>query len=478
MQHTMSGSYDANAVMPVQFKTNIAKEQQEIVERCLEFGEALKVEPSLSGKTDKLQKLAQGLEFSESTIGKLAQDLEFSESTIGNIQLASTDVTTPFVGNWTAGTLNMLIQEVGSSLEKDTLLSMAFPDKAIPMYKVILDRIVGNTGIAPEFGGNNSTLPTIRPLDTYVLEYQPGLWGGRISLSAQDIMFARKRGNVTLDDRGIGQLVAYNTVNGVTQVMTRKKYLLNQAIFNNGFSYNGATINSNIPSGNYVAMYESMGTLNADGSVTYSSSDPYYTPFIAITNILNNPIFLKYRRYIRGIVCNGADLQAMMNHPNVKAVTNLMMAAGTSLGSKKLSVQVGDMVKELNAYYAPSFEFPLLADDDVWVQQNADGTTKTTPNNATNATSAQQFFVPRGKMYVMLDLTSMGGQNGAFHLTYNQIDPNQDAPAMGLFTGVFNRNLNNSDQVNRIDIAVALSGAPAIYMPESQFILTGLFSNV
>jgi len=415
-------------------------------------------------KIDKLQKLAEGL--------------EFSEKTIEGIQLSSDDANTPFLGNWTAGTLNMIVQEVGSSIEKDTLLSMAFPDKAVPQYKVVLDRIVGNTGILPEFGGDSSTLPTVRPLDTYVLEYQPGLWGARTSLGSKDIMFARQRGNITLADRGIGQLLAYNTVNLVVQAITRKKYLLNQALFNNSFIYGGTAINSNIPSSNYIAMYESMGTLNADGSVTYSSIDPYYTPFIAITNILNNPIFLKYRRYIRGIVCNGADLQAMMNHPNVKAVTNLMMAAGTSLGNKKLSVQIGDMVKELNAYYAPSFEFPLLADDDVWVQQNSNGTTQTTPNDATNLASAQQFFVPRGKMYVMLDLTAMGGQNGAFHLTYNEIDPNVDSPAMGLFTGVFSRNLHNADTVNRIDVVASLAGAPAIYMPEAQFFLTGLYNNV
>jgi len=132
----------------------------------------------------------------------------------------------------------------------------------------------------------------------------------------------------------------------------------------------------------------------------------------------------------------------------------------------------------MNAYYAPSFEFPLLADDDVWVNQNNDGTTKVSPNDATNASSAQQFFVPRGKMFVILDLTPMGGQMGAFHLTYNEVDPNIEAPAMGLFTGVFNRNLYNADTVNRIDIVAALSGNPAVYMPEAFFVLTGLYSNV
>ena len=440
----------------------------EVARKATELNQLIQASPNYAADPHKMAKALESFQFSEATVNHAYEN---------GIQLAD-DVATPAIGNWTFGSLNMIVQEVGSSLEKDTLLGLAFPDKAVPMYKVLLDRIAANTGILPEFNGDSSVLSTVRPLDTYGLTYEPGLWAGRTMLAAKDIMYARKRGMSTFEDRGIGQLVAYNSVNLVTQAMTRKKYLLNQAIFFNGFTWGGATIVSNIPSSNYVAMYEPMGALNADGSVTYATADPLYTPFIAITNILNNPIFLKYRRYIRGLICNGADLQAMMNHPNVKAVTNLMVANSTSLSTRKLEVQMGDLVKELNAYYAPSFEFPLLADDDVWVNQNADGTTKIAPNDATNPASAQQFFVPRGKLYVLLDLTEMGGQNGAFHLTYNEVDPNVESPAMGLFTGVFNRNLNNSDTTNRLDIVAALSGAPAVYMPEAQFILTGLYSNV
>lgn len=438
-------------------RTDLSKEHNEVIRKALEFNELVLGSKNLKSTT--IVRAMEQLELSENCInGVMGKELQFAD-----------DVATPAIGNWTFGSLNMIVQEVGSSLQKDTLLGLAFPDKSVPMYKVLLDRIAGNSGMLPEFGGDSSVLSTVRPLDTYGLTYEPGLWAGRTILTAKHIMFARKRGDIGFDDRGIGQLVAYNSVNLVTQAMTRKKYLLNQAIFFNGFSYGGGTISSNIPGGNYIAMYESMGILNGDGSVTYNSSDPLYTPFIAITNILNNPEFLVYRRYIRGIICNGADLQAMMNHPNVKAVTNLMVANSTSLSTRKLEVQMGDLVKELNAYYAPSFDFPLLADDDVWLGEHSNGTSDY---------GSQNFFVPRGYLYVLLDLTEMGGQNGAFHLTYNEVDPNVESPAMGLFTGVFNRNLENSDTTNRLDIVAALSGAPAVYMPEAQFILTGLYSNV
>lgn len=450
--------------VPLQRNISLDTKQKEIIEKHLEFTEAMHSKKTLRSNYDLARQVVEGLEFSESAL----QSFDHHFDSLGH-QFDSADQTTPFVGNWTTGTLNMLIQEVGSSVEKDTVLSLEFPDKPVPQYKVILDRIAANSGILPEFDGSNSPLPTTRPLDTYGLEYQPGLWAARTPLGSKDIFFARERGQGTFMNRGIGQLVAYNAVNLTVQALTRKKQMLSDAVFNNGFTYAGMTINSNIPSGNYVAL-DPMGTLNTStGVVTYTNTDPLYTPFIAMTNLLNNPNFLIYRPYVVGLVVNPADLQAIMNHPNVKPVTNIFMATGAAVGTKTIKVQVGELTKELMAYYAPGFEIPLIAEQGVWLGQNANGTANK---------SSQNFFVPRGKMKVLLDLSSIGGVSGAFHLTYNEVDPNQESPAMGLFTGVFNRNLQNSDNVNRLDIVASLAGAPAVYMPEAQWILTGLYSNV
>jgi len=446
---------------------NLKSEQHNAITRCLAFNEAV-----TKGFTAK----------SSAAAAHVAKDLEFGESTVeaiakGELQFNAADPATPFVGNWTTGTLNLLIQEVGSSMDANTLLSLEFPDKPVPEYMVILDRIAANTGIMPEFGGGNAMLPTSRPLDTYGVQYQPGLWASRTSLGSKDITNARKRGTGNFGERGIGQLMAYNAVNLAVTALTRKKFLLSQAVFNNGFTYGGMTINSNIPAQNYIAL-ESMGTLNANGSVTYATSDPTYSPIAAITNVLGNPLFLKYRNLIRGIIVNAQDLQAIMNHPNVKAVSNILAAGSTSAGTRSLSLQIGEVTKEIGAYYAPGFDIPLLGDGDVWVSQNADGTTKTTPNDATNLASAQNFIIPRGSMKVLLDLPSVNGLSGAFHLTCNEVDPNNSNPAMGLFFGAFARNLSNSDNVNRVDLVGALAGAPAIYMPEAQIILNGLYTNV
>ena len=438
-----------------QFKVNLNKKQMDIVDHCMVVDGALK--KGLDPKRISDFAVNAGLSFSESTYESMEKmGYQFAD-----------DVATPAIGNWTFGTLNMVVQEVGSSLEKDTLLSLAFPDKSVPMYKVMLDRIKGNTGMGSEFAGDSSPIAVTRPLDTYGLTYESGLWANRTMLTAKRIAWARKLGMVSFDERGIGQLVAYNSVNLVTQMFTRKNHVLNQAIFSNGYSYAGQTVSSNIPSGNALAL-DSMGTLNVStGAVTYTNADPLYSPLIAITNQLNNPALIKYHSYIRGVICNTADLQAIINHPNVKPTLNAL-AMGSLTQGKSLDVVVGDVAKQINAYYAPGYQFPFLADRETWQEENPDGTSKDTNN----------FFVPRGKMFILMDLTSFGGQLGAFHLTYNEVDPNIESQAMGLFTGVFNRNLENSDTVNRLDIVASISGAPAIYMSEAIFTLTNLYSNV
>lgn len=443
----------------------------EAVNKAIELQEMISKKHIQPG-SDKIgvARALESLEFSEKVIeaNSGAKELAFGEAMGKELQFAA-DPLSPAIGNWTFASLNMVVQQVGSSTQKDTALGLAFPDKSVPEWKVMLDRIAPNSGMLSEFGGDSSPLEMMRPLDTFALEYQPALYANRTQLTAKHIMFDRKRGEASFDQRGVGQLVAYNSVNLVTAALTRKHYLLNQAIFNNGFQYLQQTISSNIPTGNYINM-EPMGTLNPDGSVTYATVNPNYTPLIAITNIINNPAFIIYRPYVRGFLCNGADLQAIMNHPNVKAVTNLLaMGQASNVGSKSMEVVMGDLTAELTTYFAPGFEFPLIADDRAWLGQDSAGVADY---------SSQNFFVPRGKIYVMLDLTAMGGQNGAFHLTYNEVDPNYESPTIGLFTGVFPRNLFNSDTTNRLDIVAALAGAPAVYMPEAQFILQNLYDNV
>lgn len=435
----------------------------EVIEKAMSVNSILSKHSVDSGRLSKIVEAAQ---FSESTM-EFAEN--HSEALIqgSGLKLAE-NPNFSYVGNWTVAALELVIQEIGSSMEKDSILSLSFPDTPVRAYEVFVDRVAPNSGILPEFGGDSSNLPTIKPLDSFGLKYRPGLWAGRTSLTSKHLFYDRALGKDRLDERGVGQRVAYNSVNVLTMAYTRKKKLIADAIFNNGFIYAGQTVSSNIPNGNYIALSQPIGVLNNDGSVTYNTADPLYNPFIAITNIVNNPAFLKYRKYIKAIVVNGADLQAIMNHPAVKSLTNLLYTASASL-NKTINIEVDGVVKELTGYFAPGFDIPIVADDDVWVGQDQYG-------NSDN--SQQKFFIPRGRMFVLMDFPNQEGSLGGFHLTYNELDPNVENPVMGYFTGIFNRNLQNSEITNRIDIVGGFAGAPAVYRPEAIIIYTGLYSNV
>jgi hypothetical protein len=388
------------------------------------------------------------------------------------VKLILNDALAPIVGSYTAAGLGLLIQAVGTGMQRFSALDLMFPNKTVESYNSWLDRMKPATGIMSEYGGDNAMLSNVRPLDTYTVSYTPGIWGNKLSLNSKMMTFGRELGGKNLDGRGIGQRIAYNMEYLYKMGYTRKKYSLVEMLFNNGYTYAGGIQASNIPAANYIEMYESMGTLNVDGSVTYSTTDPTYTPMQAISSVLNNPIFIKYREAVSGIYVNHADMMAMVNHPNVKPVTNYL-AMGALKERGKVKVVMDNIEQELNTYWAPGFDIPFLSDGDVWENQNNDGT----PNNA-----SQQFFVPRGAMMIVLDFKKLNDvkqrQFGAYHLCYNEVDPNSEAPAMGFFAGTFSRNLNNSNVTNQLDLVVALAGNPAMYMPEACFFITGLYSNV
>jgi hypothetical protein len=382
-------------------------------------------------------------------------------------------------GNWTVASLNMVVQEVGSSMSPTFILSEMFPDMSVPQQTVFLDKYAPNTGALPPYvNGATTPLPVVNPLQSKVLQYQSGLFGARTIIDDQTMAYVRQRGNPNFGVNGLAQTLAVNTQNLLTQAYTRKKLLISETIFNNGFNYDGASINSNIPTANFLSMTP-IGSISANGTVTYNT-DPLYNPLTVLFQLVNNPAILKYRQYMRGIVFNSVDLSNIMNHPAVKAVTNAWTTATAGRWSTNPQNMQSGILNSILTYYNPSFEIPLIGDTDVWQDQTIDGQPSTSPNDFTNPNSAQRQFIPTGKAVILMDFSRAGGMVatpiGSFINTINKVDPAMQA--MGLFTGVFTRNLTNSDNINSIQLVTALAGAPALYRNEAIFVLKDIYSNI
>lgn len=430
------------------------------VSRLMTSAYSQNIMPSVEKFKDATADIADKLNFSEESINVLQNSVsKLNDQDI--LQFAANSPMTNGVdigGAQTSAFLPFLVQEVGTQVDQRSVLSTVLTDKICPTFTVQLDRLAPNLGIAPETYGDSTPIFRTPLLDSKVQEYSAGSWGVACEISPSKMNYSRQLGggNAGLATRGFGQMIAYNQVNLLTQCLVRKNYTMYQAVFNNGFSYGGRTISSNIPTENNLII-NPMGVLNVDGSVTYNTTNPIYTPLIELTNILNNPVFIKYRPYIKGILMNAADLQAIMNHPNVKSVTNW-----TNASREKLSEIVPNLTSSVIGYYAPGFTYPLIGDAGGWLSTD----------------KVWNWYIPRGKMFIMLDFPDMG----AYHLTINEFDPANAmpgaTPTCGLFSAMFNRNLTNSENSNKVILVSTLAGAPALYRTEAFFTIDGLYSNV
>lgn len=419
----------------------------------------------------------------------VAKEVSFSEGRISELQKSSSEsqqssFSEPYglVGNYTTAPMELLIQDIGTMPTVTPLLTSMFPNIPVSAQQVFIDKMQGFSGIAGEVN-EDGLIPVANRLNSYALQYSAGLWGVRIDIPVQDLLYKRMMGGSSLAQRGYLQEIAYNTINAVQKCNVRQHKLISDMIFNNGFTYRGADIVSNIPSDNIINLSAPIGSLDqTTGDVTYNTTSGF-NPFSALAAALGAPILQKYRSCIKGMLINALDYQYMLSHPNSLAL-NGSLAMGSALLDRSINISINNITKEVMAFFGTGQPIPLIPDNSLWVQDDVYGNTATTPNLAygtlSGQTGAQQYFVPRGKILLLMDYSILGysGPAGAFHMTLSPLDMNYAEPAQGLFTAVVNRNLSNSDYMNKVSIFAGLSGGPALYRPNDIFMIGGLYSNV
>lgn len=386
------------------------------------------------------------------------------------------------IGNYTFGTLNMLIQEWGSTLTKDFSLSTMFPDIMVPEYKVMVERVTRVAGLINDWS-INAEFPAVRPLDTYGYEFEPAFHAGEIKLGAQEIFFARKKGGGNFKDRGLRQMIAMNSVNLMGKINTKKKMNLIDAVMGNGFSYLGTNFGSGVGAAQvYNIDTSKVGTnawwsQNSVGRVTTYNANAF--PLQDLANMISSwQSLLMYRHALKAIIFAYQDLVNLLNHPNVWTLKNYL--AMSHEGSFFQSL--GDKILE---YSLPSHpEVKLVADKDIFVPESLDGTARTAngiaqandPFPLSPVVNPQSLF-PTGIAMMAVDVSENGGRLGAYHLTINPASRNLERPEMGYSMQVVPE-LDNPRSAPSISLIGSLSGAPAIYMPEAIFLLSGYINFV
>lgn len=382
------------------------------------------------------------------------------------------------LGAYTLEQLNVLVSDVGSSVDRSNAITDMVPDVSQTSYNTmstIWDKIAG---IAPEVGTDSSQIPTVQMLGNRQQTFNNGMWGFKISINSQAMFFQKKMGGTSsFNDDGLQQLIALHTVMGQTLINTRKKKTIIDGILTNSFTYNGRTLSLGIPESNVLNM-KPIGTLNADGSV--SGMDPNQ-------NILNeiNEMFASPRlqadlvKYMKGIIFNDWDLSTIMNAQQTKYVMNFF-----ATGAKLDNVATSEKMKKLYEKFAHYYLNPAVLGNlylggvsDVWVQADQYG--QSTPADLTNDNT--KYFLPRGRAIIDTDYASAPNNSIGASLqwanTPNQMDPNQSA--MGEFTAVIPRNLMNTENImNRLDLVFSLSGGLRPIRPKGIWTVNNIYSNV
>jgi hypothetical protein len=408
---------------------------------------------------------------------RIRNNLEFSEGN-GQGALDGNAVSGNPITSNTFASLGIVSEIVGSNLNPQTLAGMILPDSPVNAYEVEADIVGGVSGILPYSGHDQNIISQISPRPTAGVVYRSALWTGICTLQGALLTNIRKMGSKNFSSRGVVQQITYNSIMMKTQADTLRNVLKNNALAYNEFLWGDQNIAMGIPDENYLAI-SPMGTYDSStGLCDYNNPDPYYNPIKALANIINLPHLRKYRQYIRGFIMNAGDFQNVMNYPTIQSLIQATMTAGMALPNVKRSIdQIKELGINLGHLYAPLNNIPIYPDDAVWVGQYADGTM----NN-----DEQNYYVPTGTIYVLMDLPNIYGPIGNFLLTYNPNDGNYQgndesgelAQTKGLYMNVAERNWNNSDGGPRINLIVSLAGAPAIYNPQNVFIISGLYSNI
>jgi hypothetical protein len=380
------------------------------------------------------------------------------------------------LGNYTLEQINVLISDIGTSIEKENALTQFCPNVNRTSFNAISTIWDRPAGIAPEMGVDSAPIPSVNMLGNRQQNYVYGQWGFKISINAQNIFYARKMGGTSsFGDDGLPQLISLHTIFGQILLNTRKKQVIANAILNNAFTYNGRTVNMGIPADNILHM-NPIGTLNADGTFNQSSYSTSSNPMVDLNNMLSQRrLATQLVQYADLLLFHDYDLTNIMNNPLVKASQNYMMMGKGRVPDDN---QIKNSSKYFNKYWqAPSLDIPCGSMMDSWIESNAYG--QSTPSTVTNDNT--KYFLPQGRFVVLTNFANSANNSTGHSMqwanTPNQLDPMQEA--IGEFTAVVPRNIQNSETTtNRLDLFFGLSGGPEPIRPSGIWTGDSIYSNI
>ena len=288
-----------------------------------------------------------------------------------------------------------LVWQIGSTLDDKFSLSSQFPDKPMPATdQIFVEWIEGAKGLAQDYlYGDN--VPEVRRLSRGAYSYVAPAVREQKIYREQDILVTRQLGSGNFAERGVLQQVAYDSLDGYVKMLSKKKVVLSNFVFNGAFTFSPSsgsapiTVTSGVPAGN---------TLVPIGAVWGTPSGGTYIPNSAANPILDLMYWFssagplkRLLGMVKSLVMNPNTQMLFLENANTIAYANRILTNSALMNSN----DVFSMAKVAEITIPSLKKFDIVVD---YSGYQPDVVTSGVPVD----TTALTYFIPDG--YIMFEL--------------------------------------------------------------------------
>ena len=346
---------------------------------------------------------------------KMKDYVKLSSSTNGTVNV-QTIFTNAFMG---------LQKQITPALNVKLGIAEYFPEMMQYSQQIMWSMINPYTGQIPEYTPGSN--PVARKLvGNKQIAYQAPFYREEKCFTETDLLFWRNLSEGDLAVRGAMQQISINMEDAMTRMVNRQYNLIVQGIYNNYFEYQGEQILFGIPSGNRLTPVNGAWANRANTSSPWVYNNGANPMYDLIQWINNNPLFVKYRPFLKTIHMNPRTWGAFVQNPNVRSFIQYSMANPTILNSDSKSYSGGAYIKA----FIPGLEnVSIIVEESSWI----DDSDVTLDANRYYQNSTAQWFIPDGYIFFGIDTMAFGGPLGQFQMVSALQNGGLDNPQPGRF---------------------------------------------
>jgi len=309
--------------------------------------------------------------------------------------------------NSTTVSVTNLLREVGTVMDPRSFYSHYVPDVMSEAMTVVVETFAPIKG-AQQDRKIGQPFPEVAKLGNQSASFTPAYSGEKIPVDEQDILSLRTIGTNNFGIRGIAQYLSLWTEQLAVRMYTKKNILLQQAIFQGQFSWQGQTFSFGVPGGNTLTPVSGIPWATPTGPGGVYVMNPSATPLTDIRYFISNqPSLRRLKPFLKGIVMNRNTHTWFYTNPQVTQLIQYGYMANPNLVKE---ASRGVTMEEMVEYFLGGDKKVAIYVDDSQYMADAN-------DPLGNADNSMNYFIPDGYIMFVFDLATYGGPTVDFVYT-------------------------------------------------------------